>query len=140
MNKEKIIASIMLLASAIFWGMSYSIQSIMAGSLGTYSVIFLKGFSGYLLIIYCLIFKRKFDKKTVLSGILIGTFNGIGLLLQQKGLSLSTVSKTSFISGLYIIIVPIIQMFTKVRPKKTILVSCCNCLYWNVLLMFEWKL
>ena len=110
----------MLLLAAMMWGMSYSVQDLIGEKLSNYTIIFLKGFSGYLIILFCLITKRKFTKETVLAGILIGLNNGIGLLLQQIGLSMSTVSKTSFISGLYILFVPVIGLITGKKPKNKI--------------------
>lgn len=118
MKKKQIIGSIMLLIAAVLWGLSYGIQSIMSNKLGPYTVIFIKGFSGFFLFAYCLLFKRRFDKETIMAGILIGLINGIGLIFQQTGLSISNVSKVSFISGLYILFVPIIQMFTRKKPKN----------------------
>lgn len=118
----------MLLIAAILWGLSYGIQSIMSNRLGPYTVIFIKGFSGFFLLAYCLFYKRKIDKKTILAGVLIGMINGIGLIFQQIGLSISSVSKVSFISGLYILFVPIIQMFTQKKPKNrfwfAVLIAC----------------
>ena len=110
----------MLLLAAMMWGMSYSVQDLIGEKLSNYTIIFLKGFSGYLIILFCLITKRKFTKETVLAGILIGLNNGIGLLLQQIGLSMSTVSKTSFISGLYILFVPVIGLIAGKKPKNKI--------------------
>lgn len=118
MNRKTLIASAMLFVAAFMWGMSYGVQSILSQSLGAYTIIFLKAFSGFILIAFCIIARRKFNLKVVLSGALIGVINGMGLIFQQNALTLSTVSKTSFLSGLYILFVPIIQLFTKVRPKK----------------------
>lgn len=118
MKKKQVIGSIMLLLAAVLWGMSYGIQSIMSNKLGPYTVIFLKGFSGVFLVLYCLIFNKTFNKKTVIAGAFIGVINCIGLIYQQMGLSITSVSKTSFISGLYILFVPLIQAFTNVKPKN----------------------
>ena len=126
MNKKKIVASIMLLLSAFMWGISYSMQSIMSNSLKPYTIIFFKSFSGFILIAFCLITKRDFDTRTVLSGMLIGVVNGMGLIFQQKGLETSSVSNVSFISGLYIVFVPLLLLFTKKKPKK---------IYWLALLI-----
>ena len=118
----------MLLLAAMLWGGSYAMQKVMSESIGTFTIIFLKGFSGYLILFFCFIFNRKINKKTVLGGMLIGMFNGLGLILQQTGLSISDVSKVSFISGLYIIFVPLFRLFAGKKPKSrfwaAVLIAC----------------
>ena len=108
----------MLLLCAILWGSSYGIQALMSQTVGNYTIIFLKTCSGFFLVGYCLLTNKCFNKKTISAGILIGLCNGTGLLLQQYALSTANVSKVSFISGLYIIFVPILSIFIlKVKPK-----------------------
>ena len=108
----------MLLLAAMLWGSSYGIQALISNVVGSFTIIFCKTFSGFLLLGYCLLKRKKLNKKTVLPGILIGVFNGLGLLLQQYALANGNVSKVSFISGLYIIFVPILSIFIlKKKPK-----------------------
>lgn len=128
MNQKRLIASVMLLLTAFLWGMSYSMQSILSENLGPYAITFVKTSSGFLLLTFALITKRDFKKRTVFAGMLIGVIVAAGLILQQKGLETSTVSKVSFISGLYIVFVPLILLFAKIKPKKifwlAVLIAC----------------
>lgn len=107
----------MLLIVALLWGGSFSVQSMMSNSLGNYTIVFLKTVGSIFLIIVCIILKRKINRKTILLGLLVGATNGTGLILQQIGISTTTVSKASFISGLYVVFVPILGLFTKKKPK-----------------------
>lgn len=108
----------MLLLAALLWGSSYGIQASLSKTVGNFTIIFCKSFSGFILIAYSLLKKRHLSKKTILAGILIGVCNGLGLFLQQYALSTANVSKVSFISGLYIIFVPILSIFIlKKKPK-----------------------
>lgn len=109
----------MLLLAAMLWGSSYGIQALMSRIVGNFTVIFCKTFSGFILVGYSLLKKVKLEKKIILAAILIGVFNGVGLLLQQYALSTANVSKVSFISGLYIIFVPILSIFLLKRKPKT---------------------
>lgn len=118
MNNKKLIGSLMLLFAAMLWGGSYGMQSILSNSFGTYAIIFIKTVSGFLLLGLCALQKKKFDKTVILSGILVGVVGGIGLILQQIGIENTSVSKASFLSGLYVMFVPIIGLFTKKKPKK----------------------
>ena len=109
----------MLLLAALLWGSSYGIQALMSNHVGDFTIIFCKSFSGFILITYCLYKGRKLDKKTILAGIVIGIINGLGLCLQQYALAKGNVSKVSFISGLYIIFVPILSIFILKKKPKT---------------------
>lgn len=118
MSNRKTIGSLMLLLAALIWGFSYSTQSIMSSSLNTFAIIFVKTLGGILLLAYCFLRKKKFTKKVILIGTVVGVINGLGLILQQIGIVTSSVSNASFISGLYAVFVPIIGLFTKKKPKK----------------------
>jgi drug/metabolite transporter (DMT)-like permease len=50
-------------------------------------------------------------KKTILPGVVVGAILYAGATLQQVGLIYTTVGKASFITGLYMVIVPIIGIF-----------------------------
>lgn len=110
----------MLLLAAVMWGGAYGMQTRMSYYIGPFTTIFLKGFSGYFILLYCLFKHKKFNKKTVYAGMLVGGCNCAGLVLQQIGLATSSVSKVSFISGLYIIFVPILRMLAGRIPKKRV--------------------
>ena len=116
MNK-KLFASLMLVLASMFWGLAYSVQSISSDTLGPYTIVFFKGAGGILLLIYALIKKEKTDKRTIFGSIMCGIVAGSGLTLQQKGIEVSTVSKASFITSLYIVFVPILGIFYKKTPK-----------------------
>lgn len=122
----------MLLITAIIWGFSFALQAQMADKLEPFTIIFLKGFGGYIVIIYCLLTHKKFDKKSILVGSLIGILNGTGLLLQQIAFSKTDVSKVGFLTVLYVVFVPLILMFNHKKPKKQFwfgLVIACVGLY-----------
>ena len=49
-----------------------------------------------------------FDKKFVVRGVILGTLLGCGYIFQTFGLTLTTVAKTGFITGLYAVFTPLI--------------------------------
>lgn len=120
MNK-KIKASILLGIATLMWGLSYTIQSISANNLGTYTVVFFKGIGGLFLIPIVIILKKKFNKYTFIGGILMGISTFAGCAFQQAGIVLSGVSKAGFITVLYIVIVPVIELFMGKTIKKKLL-------------------
>lgn len=129
MNKNSsLFGSFVLLAVALLWGFSFSLQTLMSYNVGPFTIIFLKGFGGLLIIGYCILARKKIDKKTMKYGILSGLVNGSGLLLQQIAFTKSSVSKVSFITGLYVVIVPLLLLCKHKKPKPRfwlgLLVAC----------------
>lgn len=128
MKKKSSFAGLMLLLASMMWGGSYAIQNIMSEHIGSFFIVFLKTFSGYLMIIYCLLRKKKFNKEVIIGGVLVGLSTGAGLIFQQFGLLTSSVSNVSFISALYILFVPIFRLVEKKKPKNkfwlAVLVAC----------------
>lgn len=137
MSNRKYIASILLIAATLMWGLSYSIQSISASSLGTFTIVFFKGVGGLFVFPYLIIKKIKLDKQTIIGGFLIGIVAFLGLVFQQMGIELSTVSKASFITSLYIIIVPILEIFNGKKPAKKLFLAILIALIGLYLLCFS---
>ncbi len=51
---------------------------------------------------------RRFNKEFIKKGALVGFFLGSGYIFQSFGLTLTTVSNTGFITGLYVVLTPIV--------------------------------
>lgn len=109
----------MLLLAAVAWGLSYSVQSL-AVNLDTFTITFFKCVGGVVLFIAALIKKAKFNKTTIIYGIIIGAVCFLGCALQQKGLELSCAANASFISALYIVLVPVLGLFIGKKVSKKI--------------------
>lgn len=122
MKNKQITGSLMLLFAAILWGLSYSVQTLCNG-LGTFTISFFKSIGGIVLLIFAIIKKEKFDLKTITAGTLIGVVACCGIILQQKGLELSSAANASFISALYIVFTPILSIFIGKKPKPRIYIS-----------------
>ncbi|MBO4918978.1 MAG: DMT family transporter [Erysipelotrichaceae bacterium] len=116
MNQRKLIASILLLLATLSWGLSYAIQTITADQLQTFTIVFFKGIGGLILLPLLIRGKKHIGKKEIIGGVLIGLAASVGCILQQRGMELSTVSKASFITALYIVFVPLIESFRGKRP------------------------
>ncbi|MCR4633798.1 MAG: DMT family transporter [Erysipelotrichaceae bacterium] len=124
MNNKKLFASFMLLLATLFWGLSYTVQSISASGLGPFTTVFFKGAGGFFLLPLLAARKDRIDRDILIGGILMGAFAFGGCLLQQLGIMYSTVSKASFITALYIIFVPLIEIFFGRKVKRSIWYSC----------------
>ncbi len=120
MKNKKTLASFMLVLATLFWGLSYSVQSISAQGLGPFMTVCFKGAGGVFLLPLLLYRKTKIDKDILLGGLWMGIFAFGGCLFQQLGIIYSTVSKASFITALYIIFVPMMEVFLGRKIRKAI--------------------
>ncbi|MBQ1691719.1 MAG: EamA family transporter [Erysipelotrichaceae bacterium] len=67
--------------------------------------------------------KKKIDRDTLIGSFLMGVFAFAGCLFQQLGIIYSTVSKSSFITALYIVFVPVIEFLLGKKVNQKIWLS-----------------
>lgn len=110
--KKRIPGEVILLLTAIIWGYGFVAQANSLDQLTAFQVVFLRfAISSALLL---LIFHRRL--KTIRSstwkkGSVLGLFFFLGFILQTMGMMSTTASKSAFITGTNVIIVPIISYF-----------------------------
>ncbi len=120
-RKNITLGSVMLITTALIWGLAFVAQRTAAGSIDAISfngLRFIIGASCLVPVIFFIDFisKRKgkniigWNKATFLGGVLCGITLFIGNNLQQMGLEQTTAGKAGFITALYIVIVPIIGL------------------------------
>lgn len=120
MNTSRLRADFYLLTAAVIWGFAFVSQRIGMEHMGPYSfnaVRFL--FASLSLIPVIWLFRNskteqehKDDSKKslVIAGIICGLFLFTGASLQQIGIQYTTAGKAAFITGLYMVFVPILGM------------------------------
>jgi drug/metabolite transporter (DMT)-like permease len=119
-KEHKSISTILLLSAALIWG---STLALMKNSLGRIDV---NSFLAWRFIFAALIMGvlrptsfRYITPSFLLRGIGAGLLLGIGYILQTFGLTLTTVAKTGFITGLYAVFTPLIAaIFFKQHISK----------------------
>lgn len=116
MSRSRLKADLILLFVAAVWGSGFVAQRFAANLLNP------NYFNGgrYLLAALLLLpltqFKWKVEKRHFPLMILAGTFLFAASWLQQAGLATTTISNASFITGLYVVLVPIV-LFLVMRKK-----------------------
>ena len=113
----------MLVGATLLWGLSYTIQSISAENLGPFTLVLFKGAGGIFLLPILLAQKKKIDRDTLIGSFLMGVFAFVGCLFQQLGIIYSTVSKSNFITALYIVFVPVIELLLGKKVNQKIWLS-----------------
>ena len=125
MKKMSIKSMILLVLTALIWGMAFVAQSVGVNYIGPFTFNCIRSIMGGLVLIPCILFfdkqekgeakrEKKEDSKTLLiGGICCGLALCIASNLQQIGIKYTTVGKAGFITALYIVLVPIFGIFLR---------------------------
>jgi len=132
MKNKELKASMLLLLAAAIWGFAFVAQRIGIRYLGSFSFNGIRFAMGSVSLIPLLIFFRHKPNDTVgagetsadfsttvKSGVLAGLVLFTAASLQQIGLIYTTAGKAAFITGLYIVLVPIFGIFLKHKIHRS---------------------
>ena len=124
-------ANLLLLITALIWGFGFVAQRMGMDHLGPYAFNVCRFLVGALSLLPLLFFLRKkesgstelntsFWKFSILAGFaLFG-----GATLQQVGIQYTTVGKAGFITGLYVVIVPILGLYLHQKIGRWTVIGC----------------
>lgn len=122
----------MLFFAALFWGTTFVAQSIGADYVGANT--YLAGRSWIAVVFLTPVIhtldkfwdsrgidnrrpRTPFDRKRlIIAGMFCGSFLWIASVAQQTGMAYTTASKASFITALYVVMVPVLSILVKKRP------------------------
>ena len=109
MKESKVFSSLMLTLVAAIWGGAFT---SMKGTLERLDVNSFLAWRFAIATVVLILIKpsvlRRFNLDFVKKGALIGLFLGSGYIFQSFGLTLTTVSNTGFITGLYVVLTPVV--------------------------------
>ncbi len=127
MDKKSLKGNVLLMTTAIIWGLAFVAQRVGGELMGAFSFNSIRfALGGISLIPLVIIFHKKaYDipvikgiKEVIPAGILMGSVLFFAASLQQFGIIYTTVGNTAFITGLYIILVPFLGLFFKQRVNR----------------------
>ena len=136
MNKTK--NTFLLLLTAFIWGIAFVAQSVGMDYVGPLTFNASRFIIGAIFLIPCIAFLDKLKEKEnqaacknipaapqnkkvlITGGICCGIAIAAASTLQQYGIAYTTVGKAGFITALYIVIVPILGIFLKRKPRLII--------------------
>lgn len=124
MTRKELKANSLLLLTAAIWGFAFVAQRVGSEYLGAFTFNGIRFALGSIsLVPLVLIINKKGNggagaKDTVKAGIIAGCVLFIAASLQQIGVTYTTAGKAGFITGLYMVIVPILGLFLKQKAGK----------------------
>lgn len=134
MKNQKLKGNMILLLTSVIWGISFISQSKGVEKISPLAFNGIRSVLGGVVLLPVIFFldfskKRKgisiykFDKTLLKAGIICGTLLCIASTLQTAGMIYTSPGKSGFITALYMVIIPIISLFTGKKPRPVILVS-----------------
>lgn len=118
-------ADIGLLLVTVGWGASFLLTKNALSELPTFNFLTIRFFLAFIL--SSIIFLKKMinvDKKTIKYGIILGAVLYASFAFQTIGLNYTTVSKSAFITGFNVVLVPIFStILMKKLPNKKVIFS-----------------
>ena len=137
MKNRELKANLLLLLATFIWGTAFIAQRVVVESIGSFAFTGIRFLLGAVSLLPVLFFMGKRSKRqapengkspnerhaawkeTAKCGFILGSVLFVGASLQQIGLVDTTAGKAAFITGFYIVLVPIYGIFLKHRIYKS---------------------
>ena len=116
-TRKKYLGESALLLATIIWGGTFVIMKESLNDVSSMFFIALRySVAAIILLPYFLRNQKYLTKELLLGGMLVGLFLFLGSSTQTAGLKYTTASRSAFITGTMVIIVPILQLIIEKRP------------------------
>jgi drug/metabolite transporter (DMT)-like permease len=103
-------SDLILLLVALVWGSAFAVQRVAAEHLGPFLFNGLRFIVGAAVLLPLVRFRLKIDRRKLPWVALAGTALFAGSALQQAGLQYTTAGNAGFITGLYVVLVPLVMV------------------------------
>lgn len=128
MKKQELTSNLLLLLTAAIWGFAFVAQRVGMKFVGAFTFNGVRFALGSLSLVPLILYfnrekakdKTKSEANVLKCGVILGSVLFIGASLQQIGLVDTSAGKAAFITGLYIVFVPILGIFLKQHIKINI--------------------
>jgi drug/metabolite transporter (DMT)-like permease len=123
MTRQSFRADLLMLFIAMIWGSTFVAQRLGMDAVGPFFYSASRFILGALILLPLVYFRGKKENGSTerlwRDGALLGLIIAIGINLQQVGLQYTSIANAGFITGLYVIIVPVIGIFLhhKMHPS-----------------------
>ncbi|MCX7711567.1 MAG: DMT family transporter [Clostridia bacterium] len=133
MKQERLKSNLMLLIAAAIWGLAFVAQRVGAKYLGAFSFNGIRFALGSISLIPLILYNQRVRRSeeerqssgvtTLIAGGIAGGVLFLAASLQQIGLAETSAGKAAFITGLYIVLVPIFGVLLKHKIRMNIWVG-----------------
>lgn len=120
---SKFQADLGLLSVTVFWGTTFILSKLVVAEVPLPIFLFLRlTLAAVVLDFYALRFLKSLNRRTLLHGAILGFFLYLAYLFQMWGIQYTTASNAGFITGLFVVFVPILgYLFFRFKPAISVL-------------------
>ena len=120
---SKFQADLGLLSVAVFWGTTFILSKLVVTEVPLPIFLFLRlTLAAVVLDLYALRFLKSLNSRTLLHGAILGFFLYLTYLFQMWGIQYTTASNAGFITGLFVVFVPVLgYVFFRFKPAINVL-------------------
>jgi len=112
-------AELVLFSTTFIWGSTFVVVKLGSTEISPSLFVALRfGIGAVLFALFLFRQLTQISRETIRSGILLGAMLGIGIVIQNYGIYLTTASKSAFITGLMVIFTPIAQLIIERQAPK----------------------
>ena len=127
MNRKspEFLADLSLLCIAIIWGSTFIVVKQSIATPPVFSFLFMRFFlAGILLLLFCIPRLKSFDRRVLVDGLALGLALFLAYAFQTFALTVTSASITAFITGLFVVFVPILSsLFLRKLPRPEALLG-----------------
>jgi len=127
MNRKspEFLADLSLLCIAIIWGSTFIVVKQSIATTPVFSFLFMRFFlAGILLLLFCIPRLKSFDRRVLVDGLALGLALFLAYAFQTFALTVTSASITAFITGLFVVFVPILSsLFLRKLPRPEALLG-----------------
>jgi drug/metabolite transporter (DMT)-like permease len=112
-------AEIALLSTTVIWAGTFTVLKLGMEEISPILLIAVRFLVAWLIVLA--LFRRRIfpiEGRSARRGALLGVFLFLGFAAQNLGLTITTASKSAFITGMMVVFVPILQVLIERRPPK----------------------
>ena len=135
MQQHQIRNTLLLVLGALIWGVAFVAQAVGSGYVGAYTFLACRSWLACVFLAGLILVRRRLARrfqarpaasavpdrrKALLGGILCGVFLFAASAAQQMAVGTVSTAKASFLTALYIVLVPLAGFFTGNRPGRRI--------------------
>ena len=130
MQQHQIRNTLLLVLGALIWGVAFVAQAVGSGYVGAYTFLACRSWLACIFLAGLWLVRRQLGKRyrarpagsppprfaAIRGGVLCGVFLFAASAAQQMGVGTVSTAKASFLTALYIVLVPLAGVFTRNRP------------------------
>lgn len=133
MEKQKklnILGTLLLFSATVAWGTSFFILKQAIAKAPAFYIIAIRFLSAGIILALVFIKKfKKFNKATLIRGVVLGFVLAMAYLIQTEGLKYTTPSRSAFLTASYCVMCPFLMwLMYKNRPKNYHVISAVLCI------------